>query len=366
VTYWQLDGGSVDTGTSVPIDAEGDHILAFWSVDAAGNSEQTNTIHVRIDKTAPTITHTLAPAPNAAGWNTTSVTVTFSCGDALSGIAVCTPAQALTADGVVDVAGKAVDNAGTATTDTAHVQIDKTPPTIAGTADRAPNAQGWYSAPVVVGFTCGDALSGVASCTLPVTVGEGKARSASGAAVDVAGNRATTNVGPLNVDLTAPTIAFGGNAGTYAADQTVAITCTAADALSGVGTSTCAPIAGPAWSFGVGQTTRTATATDLAGNTATASTTFTVTVAPASLCALTTQFLRSSTKYQRLPDAGKRGADALASAVCQTIANLAPKLGAAQKAVLVQAYGAGLDGLVRADWLTAAQATTLKALAGRL
>ena len=87
------------------ISGEGVHTLSYWSVDNAGNEEAHSTITVRIDKTAPTITHTQSPLPNADGWNNTDVTVTFDCADQadLSGIASCTAPQTVTTDGANQV-----------------------------------------------------------------------------------------------------------------------------------------------------------------------------------------------------------------------------------------------------------------------
>ena len=45
---------------------------------------------VTADVTPPTIVGSVAPAPNAAGWNNTAVTVTFTCADEYSGVASCT------------------------------------------------------------------------------------------------------------------------------------------------------------------------------------------------------------------------------------------------------------------------------------
>jgi hypothetical protein len=56
----------------------------------------------------------------------------------------------------------------------------------------------------------------------------------------------------LDVDETPPTITFSGNQGTYTVDQTVNITCSASDVLSGVATSSCPTISGSASSFGLG------------------------------------------------------------------------------------------------------------------
>ena len=82
-TYYKLDDGAQQTGISAAINTEGVHTLQFWSVDKAGNAEAAQSVTVKIDKTAPTISHTQAPAANANGWNNSDVLVSFSCADAL-------------------------------------------------------------------------------------------------------------------------------------------------------------------------------------------------------------------------------------------------------------------------------------------
>lgn len=96
-------------------------------------------------------------------------------------------------------------------------------------------------------------------------------------------------------DATAPAIAFNGNAGTYTVADTVDITCTATDAMSGVASTSCpAVVDQPAWSLALGSNTVSATATDNAGNTGSSSASFTVTVDEASLCALVRQFVTNN------------------------------------------------------------------------
>ncbi len=92
-------------------------------------------------------------------------------------------------------------------------------------------------------------------------------------------------------DATKPVIVYTGNAGTYTVDQNVSIACAASDVMSGLASSTCAPVTGSAYSFGVGTTTRTASALDNAGNTNSAKTSFTVRATAASLCTLTRLFV---------------------------------------------------------------------------
>ena len=161
---------------------------------------------------------------------------------------------------------------------TASINIDSTPPSIGGTASPLANSSGWNNTSVTVSFTCSDAISGIASCSAPTALSaQGAGESVTGTATDKAGNSAQATVSGINIDETAPTVTYTGNAGTYTTSQTVAITCTASDALSGIASTTCANINGPASSFGVGSHNYSATATDKAGNIGNGSTSFTVT-----------------------------------------------------------------------------------------
>jgi hypothetical protein len=86
-------------------------------------------------------------------------------------------------------------------------------------------------------------------------------------------------------DATLPQISFAG-ARSYRVDEMVQIGCAAPDAMSGITSSTCATIAGSAYTFYVGMNAISASAEDRAGNVATASDAFVVTVSSASLCTL--------------------------------------------------------------------------------
>ena len=169
-------------------------------------------------------------------------------------------------------------------------------PTIVGTATPAPNMYGWNNTPVDVAFTCTDAESGVAGCTGPTALtGEGPGQSVTGTATDNAGNTASTTVGPINIDMTAPDLAFTGG-GTYTVDQMVTVACTASDSLSGLESDPCAaPLASvAASSLGLGDHTFTVTATDLAGNSTTSTVTVTIGVTYESLCGLTERWVEKA------------------------------------------------------------------------
>jgi hypothetical protein len=53
-TYYTVDGGAQQTGTTVALTTDGTHTVVYWSVDWAGNVEQKHTVTVTVDKTPPT------------------------------------------------------------------------------------------------------------------------------------------------------------------------------------------------------------------------------------------------------------------------------------------------------------------------
>lgn len=91
-------------------------------------------------------------------------------------------------------------------------------------------------------------------------------------------------------DTVAPTITFSGNAGSYSILSQVNISCVATDAGSGIATASCPSVNAAAHTLALGVNTLNATAQDVAGNIATASTSFTVTVNATDLCSLARQF----------------------------------------------------------------------------
>jgi hypothetical protein len=263
--------------------------------------------------------------------------------------------------------GPVVSDANTWTLSVTY-DTDETAPTITATASPAANGNGWNSTNVTVTFSCTDNAggSGVDTVSGPVTVSaEGANQSVTGTCKDKAGNTASATK-TVSIDRTSPTVAFGGHPATYTLDQNVSFTCAASDALSGIASTDCANVNAPAWSFGPGSHTVTASATDKAGNSASASTSFTVQVTAGGVCALTKQFVQGSAKYQALNARTKATVDAVWSAACTCVNNVTPRLSSFQKHLAVTLYKglvtkAGADG-----WLTSAQASTLTTLADAL
>lgn len=135
ITWSGIDLGSgVDScDPPVTVNSEGENqVIMGHCTDVAGN-EGVGSVSLNIDKTAPTITGSQSPDPNAFGWNNTDVTVSFTCDDALSGIDSCVGGATLTAEGAgQSVTGTATDKAGNIATFTVgNINIDKTAPQIA-------------------------------------------------------------------------------------------------------------------------------------------------------------------------------------------------------------------------------------------
>ncbi|HEY6391022.1 MAG TPA: hypothetical protein VIX89_07080 [Bryobacteraceae bacterium] len=105
-------------------------IITCTATNGAGLSRSVSAT-IKIDKTPPTAVASATPAPNAAGWNNTNVTVAFAGTDALSGLAGCTAPVILSTEGTgLSASGTCTDNAGnvSAPATVAGIKIDKTAP----------------------------------------------------------------------------------------------------------------------------------------------------------------------------------------------------------------------------------------------
>src|SRR6185369_7423002 len=100
------------------------------SVELRGNPGSGLTLSVLgEDNDPPVIVATVTPPPNEAGWNRETVTVTFTCSDALTSVTQCTPPITVSAEGAAQIlAGTATDSAGNTATRNVTINLDKTPP----------------------------------------------------------------------------------------------------------------------------------------------------------------------------------------------------------------------------------------------
>lgn len=193
-----LDGCTAPV--SVATEGRGQSVVGSCR-DLAGNEVSTVVEGIDIDLTPPQVVATATPAPNAAGWNRSDVTVSFSATDAVtgSGVATCSAPVALSREAIdnsasgtcADIAGNIGDPATIA-----NIRIDMRPPTISVVVpvDGATYQQGQV---VRASYLCSDDLSGTAGCN--GTVASGTAidtrtpgpKSFEVSALDVAGNSVT-------------------------------------------------------------------------------------------------------------------------------------------------------------------------------
>lgn len=376
--------GAGDFQVTVPL-SYGMHELRAQQMVAGETSAGSAPVHVAVVPPAPALS---APVPGFSGIGATvGVTGTGVAGASVAVLVDGLQVATLTVAGDGTFSGTAsagyghhtiaVSQAigGQTSAPSAAVGIDLVPaaPTLFAPAlSRSPVAVSGRGAP---GAQVTVRENGVVVATFPVAAGGGFGGSivlADGAHVlsarqSIAG-AVSADYGPVGVrvDTIAPTVSYTGNAGRYTADQTVAIHCLASDGGSGLASSTCHDIAGPAYSFGVGSHTYTATATDLAGNSASATVTFTVSVTEKSVCRLAKQFVQGSAKYRSLPSFLKGVANGVVNGLCEKLDSIEEHLSPARKTALLKAYALEVTALARVGWLTGVQADTLKALALQL
>jgi len=112
----------------------------------------------------PSIVASVLPAPNDAGWNNSSVTVTFTCSPGSSAITTCPAPQVVSSEGTNQlVSGTVTDASGNTATTSVTVNIDETPPVL-GVA--SPIDGETFSVPTISSTgTVTDSLSGIATLT---------------------------------------------------------------------------------------------------------------------------------------------------------------------------------------------------------
>jgi hypothetical protein len=234
-----------------------------------------------VDKLAPTLAPTVSPDPVELGG---TATASPNAGDAHSGIATesCDPVDTSTL-GTHTVSCTATDVAGNTTTqDVSYtvVQTDASAPTAAPTQSPAANGNGWNKTDVTVTWNWADETGGsgidTANCTTSSTSsGSGAAVVLSASCADLAGNTGTEDY-TVKVDKTAPSLAPTVSPDPVLLGGAATASPNASDGLSGIATASC----GPVDTSTLGTFSVSCSATDLAGNTATASASYTVVELP--------------------------------------------------------------------------------------
>lgn len=278
------------------------------------------------DVTPPVTTAQLSPTPNAAGWNNTNVTVTFTSTDDLGGaggvkeihftlagaqtgssiVSGSSASVTISTEGTTTVTFFGIDKSGNQEVpNTVIVRIDRTPPSVTcGSPDGL-----WHANDVAIPCTASDSLSGLAnpadasfnlSTSVPVGTETATAFTNSRTVLDVAGNSTTQGpIGPNMVDKKPPTIIINQPMATqYVHSATLVLNYTVTDGGSGVSSFTptmngSTTVGGSGLASGqminllttlpLGQNTFAITATDKVNNMSSASVTFTIIVTPQSI-----------------------------------------------------------------------------------
>jgi len=243
---YQCSGGvpPLQCPPSQTISTEGTNHLTATVTDAVAQRATTD-VDVDIDRTAPNISASVFPPPNANGWNNSPADVLYDCNDSLSGIDTCPPAQTLSTEGAKQVAtGLATDLAGNSATTTVTVNMEVTGPTITASATPAPNSAGWNNTDVNVTFTCGTSVSGGVQCPASQVVNQaGTEQVVRGTVTDLAGI-SNTAFAVLKIDKTPPVVTVTSLAsGAIVSSSRLSLSGSVSDNLSGVAEVNCSGVA---------------------------------------------------------------------------------------------------------------------------
>jgi len=262
--------------------------LTCTATSEGGTTSESVTI--KRDATSPELAQTVTPNPVHQG---TSAVASANATDMRSGIASqqCDPVDTSNL-GLQSVYCTATDYAGnTASAPATYIVLDATGPLIEANVSGPTGTHGWYTGDVTVEWSVSDDsditstngcdLTSITSDTTGVTL-NCIATSEGGIASEWV---------TIKRDATLPVVTWNGNLGNYDLSDTIAITCSADDATSGIAVTTCMNISGPASMFGPGSHTFSASATDHAGNTASATVSFSIGVSHADVCAMTRQYI---------------------------------------------------------------------------
>jgi hypothetical protein len=149
---------------------------------------------------------TCSPGPSDCfAWHTSNVTVTWSAPPAGVTVSGCASVTISSDTGGAPVSCTWSNAEGSRTT-TVNVRRDATEPSATASADRGPDANGWYNHALSIAFSGDDATSGIASCTTASYSGPDTGHtSVPGSCTDHAGNTHSTGF-ELKYDATPPSV----------------------------------------------------------------------------------------------------------------------------------------------------------------
>ncbi len=238
--YKVNDGEWITYSQAISLNTPGTTKVDYRSVDNAGNVETTQSLTVKIDKTAPVTTAKVTGTEGTNGWYTSDVNVTLSATDEGTGVksteykvnggqwTAYSQAISLTTAGTTQVDFRSTDHAGNVeATQSLTVKIDKTAPVTTAKVTGTTGENGFYTSDAAVDLTATDATSGVKVTQYRVNQGEWKDYTSSlklatdgtfkieYRSVDNAGNTEAVNSVEVKVKKTAPVVTGVEDGGLY-------------------------------------------------------------------------------------------------------------------------------------------------------
>jgi len=228
-TRYKLNGGDEQSGTEVEIENEGTHELEYWSIDNKENEEQPHKIlsEIKIDATSPKTTIDISGTKGGDDWYVSTVKVTLSAEDGLSGVDVTKyrlnggDFQEYSDQFVVDSDGEhtveyySIDKAGNQEKPQSEsFKIDTQPPTTSISVSGDKGENDWYISDVTVDCNASDTVSGVKEClikvddgswrTPPVKIKDEGEHTVAYYATDKAGNKSEEQSEKIKLDKNPP------------------------------------------------------------------------------------------------------------------------------------------------------------------
>ena len=273
---YRVDGGAWQTGTSIPVSADGLHTVDFLAIDNAGN-QKTISQSFKIDQTPPQITLTPTGDSGSNGWYVSSVSLEMLSNDTTSGVSSSeydldetgwkSLLNSITlTDGRRSILVRSKDKAGNSATASILIKVDTVPPVHILVLDGIAGSNDWYISDVLADVSTSDATSANVITTItnnggdasfdPITLTEG-IHTLHYTAVDEAGNSVSAS-DVVSVDTTIPTNILSSPSPNSVAIDTVQVGGQSADLTSGLSTNQISfdnvtwlslPSAIPDWSY---------------------------------------------------------------------------------------------------------------------
>jgi hypothetical protein len=204
-SYYTIDGGGQQTYSgTVTVSGQGDHTITYWSVDNAGNTENTNTTHIKLDNVGPTNSLALT---NKTGGSFVNGNTVYYRGVAVGSFSI----QNTVSDATSGAASSTFPVLGGTTTGWTH-----TTPDVKTTPSGGPYVSNTFS------WTAGTTSAPTEGVT----------------AADAAGNTNTATTLTFTNDSTAPTTTDNtGSIGTTCTNTAQTVTLSPTDAASGAATT---------------------------------------------------------------------------------------------------------------------------------